>query len=425
MLLRSRVVLPVTAPPIPDGAVCISGDRIAGVGRWADLRRMHTGPVVDLGEAVLLPGLVNAHCHLDYTDLAGHLPPPRSFTDWIQGVLGLKAGWSFSEYAASWLAGARQLLESGCTTVLDYEAVPELLPESWEGTPLRVISALELTGVRAARAPSEILASALRHAEGLAHPRHRVGLAPHAPYSTRAELLRLAAEAAAQRGWILTSHVAESVEEFSMFRLGSGRMHEWLQGQRDMSDCIGVTPVGHVARAGLLRPGTVLVHVNYLGDGDLPLLRGSGVTVVHCPRSHEYFGHAPFPMKLLRGEGVRVCLGTDSLLSTLRFGRSAPVLDLFAEVIQARRTMPFLSPLESLRMVTSDAAAALGLGGSAGELTPGAWADLVAVPDVPGADAVEAVVSREGSVLASMIGGTWALPPGWRDARGNGDSRHG
>src|SRR4030095_10145753 len=110
MGLRSRIVLPITAPPIEDGAGFISGARIAAVGRWAELRPPVGGTSGGLAECMLLPGLINTHCHLDYTHLAAHLPPPRSFTDWIQGVLALKAQWSFSEFAASWLAGARQLV---------------------------------------------------------------------------------------------------------------------------------------------------------------------------------------------------------------------------------------------------------------------------------------------------------------------------
>lgn len=216
-LVRSRILLPITAPPIEDGAVLISGPRIQAVGRWADLSRTHVGPTLDLGESVLLPGLVNAHCHLDYSNFAGHLPPQKHFTDWIQGVLPLKAQWGFSEYAASWLNGAGQLLASGCTTVLDIEAVPELLPDSWQATPMRVLSALEMTGVRSGRPAAAILAEALVWVERLSHSRCATALAPHAPYSTLPQLLSLTARVAAERQLLTTIHVAESADEFDMF----------------------------------------------------------------------------------------------------------------------------------------------------------------------------------------------------------------
>src|SRR5690349_13548109 len=139
LLLRARVVVPMTRPPIMDGAVLIKGKRIADVGRWRDLRNEHANNLIDLGEVALIPGLVNAHCHLDYTDMAGQLLPPRVFTDWLKLILVTKASWSQADYAQSWRHGAAMLLRTGTTTVADIETVPELLPEAWRSTPLRVM----------------------------------------------------------------------------------------------------------------------------------------------------------------------------------------------------------------------------------------------------------------------------------------------
>ena len=145
-ILRARVVWPVSRPPIENGAVFIRDGVIQDVGTWPDLARRWAGePAEDLGEVALMPGLVNAHCHLDYTGMAGMIAAPASslnFPDWIKAMLALKAHWSYTEYAASWIKGAKQLLDSGCTTVFDIEAVPELLPEAWESTPLRLVSSL-------------------------------------------------------------------------------------------------------------------------------------------------------------------------------------------------------------------------------------------------------------------------------------------
>src|SRR6185312_17014455 len=98
MILRARVVLPISRPPIEDGAVLVSGNRIAQVGRWKEFSQVDGGDVVDLGEAILMPGLINAHCHLDYTDMAGLVTPQKSFTDWIRLMLSTKAGRNYSEY---------------------------------------------------------------------------------------------------------------------------------------------------------------------------------------------------------------------------------------------------------------------------------------------------------------------------------------
>jgi cytosine/adenosine deaminase-related metal-dependent hydrolase len=412
MLLRARIVLPVTAPPIEDGAVFVSGSRLGEVGRWSALRRSRPGPVCDLGEVILLPGLINAHCHLDYTLFAAHLPPPRRFTDWIQGVLALKAGWSYSDYAASWLEGARQLLRGGCTTVVDVEAVPELLPEVWHGTALRVVSALEMTNVRSQRPAAEVVEAALSRARSLIHPRSTCALAPHAPYSTRQELLTRVGAAARAHQWTVTTHVAESAEEFEMFQHRRGPMFKWLSAQRDMSDCGGISPVGVLQRAGFLQPRCLLAHANCLADEDAGLIAQSGASVVHCPRSHDYFRHPPFPYERLAGAGVNLCLGTDSLLSTRKRGRALPQLELSREMELFAQRHPQVRLETILQMVTVNAARAIGREGALGTLAPGACADLIALRGLvePG-EAASAIVQQHGGLVASMIGGQWAVPP--------------
>lgn len=415
--LRAAWVVPMTGPPVPDAVVRIDAGRIRAMGRWRDCRPPHGEPGMDLGTAVLLPGLINAHCHLDYTDMAGQIPPRRSFTDWIKLITIAKSEWQIEDYQRSWLRGADMLLRTGTTTVADVEAVPELLPHCWNRTPLRVVSFLEMTGIRARREPAEVLAAALQTLDRLAHHRCRVGLSPHAPYSTRPALLRLTARLARQRGLLLMTHVAESEEEFTMFLRARGAMYDWLRrNDRDMSDCGGVTPVRHLDRAGYLGPNLLAVHVNYLGHGDAALLARYGVTVVHCPRSHRYFDHGPFPWQRLLRAGVRICLGTDSLATVPKEGRASLELSLFAELREVRRREPWLTPARLLRMVTLEPAHALGMANEIGTLRHGAWADMIAIP-MPGRPksphAVwHAVLEHEGTVTASFIAGrqVWPLP---------------
>src|SRR5262245_34826405 len=110
LLLRARTVVPVSEPPIVDGAVLIAGTRVEAVGSWQVLKRRRRHHFLDLGDSVILPGLVNAHCHLDYTNMAGQLPPPKNFSDWLKGITSVKAGWTRSDYAESWLNGSQMLL---------------------------------------------------------------------------------------------------------------------------------------------------------------------------------------------------------------------------------------------------------------------------------------------------------------------------
>ncbi len=406
MILRARIVLPITAPPVEDGAVLVSGDRIVAVGAWTDLRADHTGPVHDLGDVVLLPGLVDAHCHLDYTHLAGQLAPPRSFPDWIKAILAAKNGWGFSEFAASWLDGARQLLRSGTTTVADIASVPELLDVCRGAVPLRVWSFIEMTGVRSQRPPAEILAAAEELIRELPSGRGGFGLSPHAPYSTTPGLLRLCGETMRRDGRPVSSHVAESQAEFEMFMFRRGPMFEWLEHQRPMDDCGHGSPVRHLDRCGLLGARHLLAHVNYLWDGDARLLAERGASVVHCPQSHAYFRHHRFPRTDLAEAGVNLCLGTDSLAST-RFAKGRPQeLSLFDEMRVLAATDSQVSPDEILAMATVNGARALGLLGEVGAIAPGHKADLVAVPfSGELLCASDAVVHHEGDVAAAWIDG--------------------
>src|SRR6266545_4621763 len=394
MILRARAVLPITQPPLEDGAVCLSANRIEAVGRWKDLSPGAAGPVVDLGECILLPGLVNAHCHLDYTDMAGEIGATRLFTDWIQTITTAKAGKIYADFAQSWLRGAHMLVRTGTTTVADIEAVPELLPEVWPATPLRVFSFLEMTGIKSRREPRRILEEAEKKIESLPPSRGGAGLSPHAPYSTMPELLRLSAAAARKKGWRLVTHVAESDLEFEMFRHARGEMFEWLK------------------RNGYLADNLLAVHVNYIAPGDAALLEQRGVSVAHCPRSHAFFRHRPFPRNELAGVGVNICLATDSLASVTKVRGQPLELNLFAEMQAFAAGHPDVAPDEIVRMATLHGARALGLRGKVGELTKGARADLIAIPFTGNLTAAfDAAVHHSGAVAASMIDGQWAVPP--------------
>ncbi len=412
MLLRTRIILPMARPPIGDGAILISGSRIAAVGGWPELAAAAGNRLVDLGETIVLPGLVNAHCHLDYTDMAGKIPPPKNFTDWIKAIVALKAQWSYTEFAQSWLRGAKMLLRTGTTTVADIETVPELIPEMWRATPLRVISFRELISLKSRLDAREIVEQAVREWSVLPAAGGRVGLSPHAPYTTSAELLQFAGRAAREQRWPLTIHLAESEAEFEMFMYRHGALYEWLKGQREMSDCGLGSPVAHLERCDCLGKNLLAAHVNYLWRDDATLLGRRGVSVVHCPRSHDYFRHLLFPRAELAAAAVNITLGTDSLASTLKRRGRLPELNMFEEMRVLTAVTPDLAPGDILKMATANGARALGRQGQLGELSPNALADLIVIPFAGKlSEANETVVQHPGDVSASMIDGQWAIPP--------------
>jgi cytosine/adenosine deaminase-related metal-dependent hydrolase len=282
----------------------------------------------------------------------------------------------------------------------------------WRATPLRVISFRELISLKSQLAAREIVEKAVQEWSGLPAAGGRVGLSPHAPYTTSAELLRFAARAAREQRWPLTIHLAESEPEFEMFMYRHGALYEWLKGQREISDCGLGSPVAHLERCDCLGENLLAAHVNYLWRDDAALLGRRGVSVAHCPRSHAYFRHLLFPRAELAAAAVNITLGTDSLASTLKHRGRLPELNMLEEMRALAAVTPDLAPGAILKMATANGARALGRQGEIGELAPNALADLIVIPFAGKmSEANEAVVQHPGDVSASMIDGQWAIPP--------------
>ncbi|MDB6123497.1 MAG: Amidohydrolase, partial [Pedosphaera sp.] len=266
-------------------------------------------------------------------------------------------------------------------------------------------------------AAEEIVQETLIKLRSLPIDRCRVGLSPHAPYSTAPGLLTLAAETAKLKQLRLVTHVAESDQEFDMFMHGCGEMFNWLsRNERDMSDCGLGSPVQHMERHRALGEHLLAVHVNYLAPGDALLLARRKTSVVHCPRSHSYFKHRAFPLQELLAAKVNICLGTDSLASVYKARKRAIELNMFDEMRELALNSPDLPPETILRMATINGALALGMKRQIGELSPGAFADLIAIPHAgAGSNDYETVLHHGGNVASSMINGRWAIQPSAMD----------
>jgi cytosine/adenosine deaminase-related metal-dependent hydrolase len=373
MIVRARTVVTMNGPPIEDGAVVVDAGRIIDVGPFADVQSRRSGEVVDLGDQALLPGLINAHCHLDYTCLRAQIPRLESFTDWIKSINGAKAKLSPDDYLKSINEGFAEAIRFGTTTVCNLTSVPHVLPQLTP--PIRTCWFAELIDVRGAERANDIVARAFQIFEHARLTQKSCwGLAPHAPFTASSELYRRSTEIAP----LITTHVAESAEEMQMFRDAAGPLYDFLESiGRDMSDCGNRTPLQEfLQRVGdRCLPKSIVAHLNEMTERDFELVRGlpAKFHVAHCPRSHEYFRHAPFAFARLRQLGVNICLGTDSLASNQD-------LSLFAEMRRFEAEFPGVPPLEILQMVTVNPARAMGREGSLGVIGPGTAADLIAVP---------------------------------------------
>jgi len=388
-LIRARHILPVTSPPIEDGAVLVRNGKIEWVGKWRDAPG---GQPQDAGEVVIFPAFVNAHCHLDYTVMRGAILPPSSFAGWIARINDLKRTLGNADYVDSIEMGLRESQTAGTGTILNIESFPELLPLIG-GTGPRVYWFLELLDIRSRLATDELVRGCLAFFEG----NGLFGLSPHAPYSTSAGLYAAAADCCRARGMPLCTHLAETWEEYEMFVSGTGPLHDLLARiGRPAGDLGGASPVRRILGNGLLPHGAILAHMNCLDDGDWEIVRSRAGTfsVVHCPGCHAYFGRPPFPLGKFLEAGVNVCLGTDSLASN----RS---LSMFEEIRAVLRAHPWLPVPAALHMATRAGAAAVG--GAFGAVEPGFAADLVAIPAE--GDPHESIVRWQGAPIWISSGG--------------------
>jgi len=407
MILRARTILRMNGePPINNGAVVVKGSRILAVGTLQEMAAQYTGRMIDLGEQVLMPGLINAHCHLDYSMMRWAIHPPRGFTRWVQRLNAMKSALSDEDYLLAIQRGFTELRKWGTTTVLNIESFPELMSRI-PTPPIRTWWFYEMIDVRQRVTTDELLNGAgfffRKHSDWLGG----FGLSPHAPYTASADLYKLVTACARQYGMLVTTHLAESVEETAMFHRAAGPLYDFMSALgRDMQDCGHGSPLKLLLGNEMIAPEWIVAHMNELQEDDFALLERTPLHVVHCPASHRYFGHREFPMDRLRAIGVNISLGTDSLAS-------CDSLSLFGEMRIVSDRYLSISPLEALKMVTVNPAAALQRTGELGCIAPGARADLIALPIAStGTPLLEEIVWYRRPVSWMMVNGQ--LLPAWK-----------
>lgn len=397
-VLRARLVLPVSAPPVENGAVCVENGRITAVGPAADF----SGPLTeDLGDVILLPGLINAHCHLDYTVMRGGILQQSNFPNWIIRINELKRIIGDDEYLKSISDGFAELQRWGTTSVFNIESFPELMVRM-PAPPIRTWWFYELMDIRSRVHTEDVVAGALTFFDHHPNWLGGFGLSPHAPYTTSVSLYQLTKFCSEKYAMPWMTHLAETDEEFEMFVRAGGPLHAFLKklGRR-MDDTGGVTPLGKLHANDALPDRAILTHMNCLAESDYEILRSCGrkYFIAHCPNCHDYFGRPPFELERLRELGVPVCLGTDSLASNT-------ALNMFSEMRTFRRNHPQLTAAEVLDAATRIPAAAIGLPGRLGEISPGAHADMIALPYAgEAAGAIDAVIENRAPVEWMMIEG--------------------
>jgi len=388
-------------PPIPWGCLRIQGDRIAQTGTLEEMDREPGEAIREFPDSVLMPGLINSHCHLELGMARSMLPPGEPFPLWVSRLRKALDGATSDQYRQAARLGILECLKNGTTTIVDVGNTGESMPEL-ATLPIRSFPYLEVLGLDPESAPDRLRQAMERMAAlPAANELYRPGITCHAPYSCSRELLQRISGDADLRSGPFTLHVGESAEEALMFSEGRGALFDFcrrifpgLIWERHMS------PIRFLGSNGLIPKGSLFAHCNHADGEDIRILAETETSVVHCPRSKAFFGHDGFQPELLREAGINLCLGTDSLASN-------EGLSLFDEMIELHRNHPSIPCRDILAMATVNGAKALGYAGGLGCLVPGARADFLAISlrHHPEYDLYEEIVGEAHEVLLVSVAG--------------------
>ncbi len=361
------------APLLRDGAVVFDDTMIADVGAAKDLLPKHPDArVEDLGGAILLPGLINAHTHLELSDCVAGESAGMPFHEWI---IRVRATRTTNDPAEATRIGIAQCLKFGVTCVGDITQQIKIARQTIAHSPLRCVSYGETIGLAKLRSKFEtLLRTAIDESDSRLSPRLTIGLSPHAPYTVDLDGYRECVAIARAHGLPLATHLAETPHEREFLEHHRGPFRDvWEQigSWSDLVETFAASPIRFTQAIGLLDlPAALLAHVNYCDDDELEILARGRASVVYCPRTHAYFSHPPHRWREMLSRGINVVVGTDSCASS-------PNPNLVDDLRLLHHLAPETSPNALWQMATLRAARAVGQANLVGSIAPGKAADFV------------------------------------------------
>lgn len=400
MILRAKYLLPNSLQVIENGALVIHGSKIADIGTYEAVKRGNDSEVRDLGEAVIMPGLVNAHTHLELTHHQDLIQRTSRFTDWLSQLI--RNHKSDSEWVDSAVKdGIEMSVAGGATTVGDIHGFG-MSADTHKNSPVRTVVFFETTGFSLERTHigvdriDEYLAASPQK-DALFQP----AVSPHALYSTSAALYHYCLRLAQSRGLPLCTHLSETKDEIEFLASGTGAFADLLKAFGiSMKEWTppGCSPIQHLKDIGILDYRPLLAHCNYLTEADIETLAASNATVVFCPRAHHYFHHNSHPICHLIKAGANVAIGTDSLASNWS-------LSMLDELKYLANTQDGLSPHTIVDLVTINGARGLSLN-RVGKLEKGWYADVigVAIPD-DGQSVIQQILDESARNILTVVAG--------------------
>ena len=369
---RARFVLADSNLLLQNAIIYVSSSgRISGIEPWNNSSVNPRVRVVDWGSAVIMPGMINAHAHLELTALHEKLTRFSSFTDWISQLISGRRLWTAEDFVVSAAKGARLSLASGTTLVGDITSSGV----GWKatmGNNLRRIVFEEVLALAPDQAGRAMLQLSPRFEQAAPNSLQVHGISPHAPYSVSAQLYTRAAELSRKRRMLMATHLAETRAEVEFLENGTGEFRDFLAAGGVLPNewkPPKLPPVQFLDSLGILGPLCVLIHCNYLDRESIRRIQEAKSSVVYCPRSHDFFGHEKHPVRLLLDAGINVALGTDSLASN----SSLSMIDEMRFLFKKRKD---LAPEEIFQMATRNGAAAFRYASVLGRLKHGYYADM-------------------------------------------------
>jgi 5-methylthioadenosine/S-adenosylhomocysteine deaminase len=426
--------VPVTSEPIEGGAVAVEATRIAGVGLRAELvERFPSAEVEDFGEAVILPGFVNCHTHLELTAMRGFLEPEEGdFFAWLRKItISRRERMSAEDLYVSAAWGAVEAARAGVTCVGDASDAGATTLRALRDVGLRGIIFQEAFGPDEREAASQFdkAREKIDHLRGGETALVTLGLSPHSPYSVAPPLLEMLARFALDESLPLMMHAAESEAEQLFMLEGRGPFAESYARRGVVFNSPRVSPIQHLAQRGILDTRPLLAHCVRVDEADIGLIKEHGASVAHCPKSNAKLGHGRAPLAALLNAGACVGLGSDSVASNntcdmLEEARFAVLASRAAgdtledgnvvgkDERRVSKDGRMVEGRDALRLLTIGGASALKFQHLTGALATGLEADLVAVRldaahQTPSYDAVAALVfSTSGrDVVLTVVAG--------------------
>ena len=397
-IYAASYVLPISSPPIAGGAIAVENGKITAVGTLAELKAGNSAPVTDLPGCAIIPGLVNAHTHLELT----HFPSwkvrkeldylPKSYVEWIQQVVKIKRSLLPEELGHSLREGLRLCIESGTTAVGDILSDFSQVPH-YADSPLSGRLFLEALGHDPVQCDA-LLERVEASLDGMRGALLR-GISPHTPLTVSPYLFKKLQELSRRLGVPKAVHLSETVEEVSFMHDTTGAIATELYPMAHWSEYLPhpmrTTSTRYLDDLGVLDASTLAVHAVHVTPTDVAVLKERGVSVVLCPRSNERLFVGCAPHHLLKSAGIPLALGTDSLASN-------DSLSLWDEILFLQQLAPDqFSAEELIAMATLGGARALGIEASTGSLEIGKRGDFLVFSGCapgPGASVWESLLEQ-------------------------------